>query len=90
MVGSQFLHLQQELWSRRVDGADPPGFTYNTPPGPNRVRPTFSPTMTPAQRERARAELKAWKALRDSDMAERRRESEHEEAMLRAVERWQP
>jgi len=54
----ELLHLQQELWRRPVDGVDPPGFTYNTPPGPNRVRPTFSPTMTTAQRERARAELK--------------------------------
>lgn len=84
--GRELLHLQQELWARSAGGAIPPGFTYNTPPGPIRVRPTFSPKMSDEARARARKALKVWKVLRVQDMAERRRESDQEEALLRMTQ----
>ena len=81
--GRELANLQQEMWARDPGGSNPPGFSYNTDPWPNRVRPTFSPTMTEAARLRARVALREWKSQRDQDALERRREREWEEAMLR-------
>jgi hypothetical protein len=63
------LHYQEEERRRPLEAV---GFSFNTPAGPHRPRPTFSATMTADERQRALTRLREWKRLRDSDARESR------------------
>lgn len=63
------LHHQHEEWAgRSISGV---GFSYNTPPGPRRPRPSFARNMSSSERAHMLKLLKEWKQNRDRDARER-------------------